>query len=291
MTAWLIAVAAASGSAALMAVATALQHRSATDAPDAQKMSGRQLAGFVRATLAHPLWLLALPADTLGFGLHALALHFGSLALVQPLLVSTLVFALPINHWLRRERITRGELGWAAAVVISLVGLLLLSRPRHGAPSAIDVRPAVVTAIVCGLVLLGAALLARSSSPKVAAALLGGAAGVAFAGVAALLKACTNVTAGGGIPALLTHWPLYALLAVGAVGLLLHQLGFQAGPLAWSLPAVTVADPLASVAIGIVVYDAPVRHAPLALAGQVLALAVLCAAGIMLSRRTKCHAG
>jgi hypothetical protein len=35
----------------------------------------RQLAGFVRATLRHPWWLAGMACSTIGFALHALALH------------------------------------------------------------------------------------------------------------------------------------------------------------------------------------------------------------------------
>ena len=103
------------------------------------------------------------------------------------------------------------------------------------------------TPIAAGGLTVGAAavcvLVARDHPGATAAALLGIATGFAHAGTATLTKACTNLLAHS--PAtLVTSWQLYALLAVGAVGLLFNQLFFQAGPLAASLPAMTVVDPL-----------------------------------------------
>lgn len=60
--------------------------------------------------------------------------------------------------------------------------------------------------------------------------------------MATLIKACTNLLVQGPVT-LMTSWQLYALLAIGAVGLLPNQLAFQAGPLSESLPAITVVDP------------------------------------------------
>ncbi len=281
----LLVVGAALLSAALVAVATALQHRTATAAPDAQTLAGGQVLAFVRATLVHPLWLAALVVDALGFGLHAVALHFGTLAVVQPLLVCSLLFALPINRWSHGERVTRRELVWAAAVVAGLAVFLLSSHvPGSSAsPSELDVTTVPVAGAIAALAIACCAVVARRSTAGHAAALLGAAAGIAFACVAALIKTCTALLT-AGLGALLVSWQLYLLLAVGAGGLLLHQLAFQAGPLSASLPAITTVDPLVSVVLAVAVFDEPLRHGPLAIAGQVAGLALLTTAAVILTR-------
>lgn len=281
-----LSVGAALGSAALAAVATALQHRTASVAPDAQRLAGRQLLAFARATLAHPLWLISLLVDAAGFALHAAALHAGALALVQPILVTTLVFALPVNHWLRRERPSLRELAWAGALVAGLSGFLLLAHAaRAGTAAPVpDRMPALAASGLALLALLTCTLLARrSGNGSAAAALLGTAAGIAFAGVAALLKVCTDLLARGVVP-LLASWPVYALLAVGAVGLLLNQLAFQAGPLSAALPAIITVDPLVSIALGAAVFDERLHHTPGAVVAEVACLALLTTAGIALGR-------
>lgn len=87
---------------------------------------------------------------------------------------------------------------------------------------------------------------------------MGIAVGCIYASTAALLKALTGIALNGPV-ALLTSWQLYTVLVVGAGGLLLNQLAFQAGPLAASLPAISTVDPLASIALGVIVYDEQIR--------------------------------
>ena len=116
-----------------------------------------------------------------------------------------------------------------------------------------------------------------------AAALLGVAVGIVYATAAALLKALTNVAV-NGVGALLTSWQRYTVLLLGAAGLLLNQLGFQAGPLTASLPAIATLDPLLSIAIGVVIYDEQLREGIPAALGLTALLLVLGVAVIALTR-------
>jgi hypothetical protein len=273
------------GASAAFAVATALEHRSARDVPDARGLRPRQLASFVRATLAHPWWLAGVGFGVVGFVLHAFALHNAALSVVQPLLVSKVLFALPLNHRLRGERSTPAELWWALALVTGLGGFLFAATagvPDNHQPA--ERGPAVAAAILAVAVVVSCALGARRGGRGAAAALLGAATGVVFAGTATLIKACTNVLTHGPV-ALLTSWQLYALLVAGATGLLLNQLAFQAGPLAASLPAITVVGPLTAVLLGVVVYDENLRHTPLAIVGEVVFLGLFALAAIILTHR------
>jgi hypothetical protein len=275
---------AAVAAAGAFAVSATLAHRSAGEVPDAQGLGPRQLLGFVRATMAHPYWLGGIAVSTVGLGLHAFALHAGALAVVQPLLVLGVLFALPLQRRLNRERIRRIELLWALALVAGLGGFLVVATagvaPTH---EAADRGPA----IVAGLLALGAApmcvLVSRGRQRATAAALLGAATGIAFAGTATLIKACTRLLARSPV-ALVTSWQLYTLLAAGAVGLLVNQLAFQAGPLSASLPVITVVNPLLAVLFGVVVYDENLRHTPWAIATEAGSLMLFSMAAFALTR-------
>jgi len=67
---------------------------------------------------------------------------------------------------------------------------------------------------------------------------------------------------------LVTSWPFYALIGVGALGLLVNQLAYQAGPLSSSLPAIMTVGPVVSLVIGVVVFDEQFRTGPAALLGR-----------------------
>lgn len=259
---WLV-VGASLGSALGSAVSTTLKRISATRAPALHGAGVRGLGRFVAATASSPFWLLALVADVVGVSLQIVALHYGALALVQPLLVSGLLFALlmrHVGHW----RLSVREVVWAVLLVCGLLGFLVVSgattavqpsRADHG----VAVAAAASVAAAVGLLLV---IAQRSPAPARRAALLGLCVGAIYATTAALIKASTVVLADHGAVALLASWQLYVTLALGAAGLVLAQVAFQAGPLTVSLPAIATIDPLLSVLIGVVVYDERLLHGP-----------------------------
>src|SRR5437879_7750313 len=59
------------------------------------------------------------------------------------------------------------------------------------------------------------------------------------------------------------------------VGLLLVQSAFQAGPLRLSLPALTAVEPVASSAVGVILFSEHIRSDPVALAYEALAAALV----------------
>ncbi len=267
----MLAYVAAVVAAALFAAATALQHRAASEqAPIAggAKAASKAFGGLVR----RPLWLLGLLADAAGFGLHAYALTAGQLAIVQPLLVTSLLFALPIGAWLEKRRITRAELVWAAVSVASLGVFLALARPS-GNGSKPELGPSAATAGVA-LVLVVGALLAGRRRPARRAAVLGAITGLAFGATAALIKAVGD-SFGHDADTVFTSWPLYALLVIGPAGFAVNQVAFQAGPLSASLPAITAVDPLASIVLGVLLYDERLHGTPVTAAMEAVALVVL----------------
>lgn len=268
---------------AFFSVSTALKHRSAETAP-----AHLRVPGFLRATAAHPYYLAALVADGCGFALQVTALHLGALAVVQPLMITALLFSLVLNHWVARTRISGRELAGGAVLVLALAGFLWVSGASSpaitGPPQDADRVPAAVIGglgLVTGVVLL---LVARRSSRTLAAALIGATVGLAYACTAALIKSMSNVLVGHGAVALLTSWQLYAAVASGALGLVLTQLAFRTAPLRGSLPTIATVDPLVSILLGVVVYDERLRPGPAAVAAEVLALAVLCGAAVFLAR-------
>jgi hypothetical protein len=195
--------------------------------------------------------------------------------------VSSAVFALVLRQLLEHRAPRRDELAWAAALVVGLALFLTVSTPANGVAQAADPLPTLVVGGLIGLGVLGFVVAGRRSTGNVAAALLGTAAGLSYAAVAGLLKEDMG-TLNRGMSALFTAWPLYALVAVGALGLLVNQLAYQAGPLSSSLPAIMTVGPIVSVVIGVAVFDEHFRNGPAALLGEAvgLALVVMAAGGL-----------
>lgn len=278
-----VATIAALCAAALFAAATALQHRSATDIRKLGTLGAGNLTRFVGDTVHHPAWLLGAAADVAGFGLHAVALHAGPLALVQPLLVTGVVFALPLRHWIDRRRPAMRELRFAVLLAAGLATFLLLATPASTPSAAADRMPAVVCAVILTLATLGLVWGGRRPTGGRAALCLGLAAGLAFAGTAAMIKTVTQ-TFTHHPEAVFSTWPLYGMIAVGLLGMLLNQMAFQAGPLRASLPAMVTSDPLTSLVIGVAVYDETLRTGGWAVSGEAVGLAAVVVGAVALAR-------
>jgi len=285
--AWVVA--ASLGSAAFFSVATALKHRSAGTVPRMHHFRAADLLAFASATLRHPLWLGGILADVGGLGLQVVALHLGALTVVQPVLVSAVLFSLIVAHRVAGTRISRREALLGASLVLSVIGFLLVSGAVSATASTTDRLPAILSTATA-LVLVTACVVAsrratrRRLDSRRAAALLGVAAGTIYAGTAALIKSCTNILIQHGPAALLTSWQLYAVIAAGATGLLLAQIAFQAGPLSASLPATAATDPLVSVVLGVVVFDEQLRTGAVPLLLSLLFLVLMSTAVVFLSR-------
>ena len=268
------------------AVSSSLKHVSAACAPDAQTLQLGKLAQFVRATLTHRLWLGGIGCDVAGLALQIVALHLGALAVVQPLLISGLLFALIVRQRFERRRIAARQLAWAAGLTASLAGFLLLAgMGSNSVPhQPVDRMPAAVAALVgAALIVMCIGLGRRQRGGGRAAALLGVAVGTIYAVAAALLKALTDIAVRSPFDALVS-WQLYTVVLLGAAGLLLNQLALQAGPLTASLPAEATVDPLFSIVIGVVVYDEHIRGGPGAGAALIGLLLVMGLAVIQLLR-------
>ena len=238
---------------------------------------------LVSRAIASRTWVVGTGIAAVAFALHAFALHEGQLTLVQPLLATMVLFAIPASRALNGTGVTSAELAWAALLVLGLTAFFAAADPVRQSTAAADVGPAILTAALAAVIVGLCIGLARRRPGGQAAALLGAAAGIAFAGVAALVKAATNLLA-HGVDALIGSWQLYVLLGVGVIGIGLSQLAYRTGPLSASLPALNSMNLLASVVIGAVVFDEHFRTGAVPTAIEVLALAIAALATVELSR-------
>ena len=229
-----------------------------------------------------PVWLLGGLFLVATFGFQALALYFGPLSVVQPVLVLELIFTLGLRVFLLHDGIASRT--WSAALVIclGLAAFLVLASPSEGThvPSAGQWILAVSTR---GLAVLALLALSRYGSPARRAALFGAATAVVWSVDAAFVKQTVDVLARGGLPGLLTHWPLYAMIATGVLGTVLLQGAYAVGPLAASQATMLIVDPLASIALGIELFQEQLNTGSGYVLGAVVSLAVLGAGVVMLS--------
>jgi len=236
---------------------------------------------LVRRLLGHPLWLLGWLTNLLGFLAQALALHFGSVALVQPLLITQLLFTLAlVSLGSRRKPLTRdwlSVLSMCAGVVIFLS--VRGAAPVEGAAERSEVLLALTAAAVAVFAIV---VFAQGREPTVHAATIGAAAGICFAVSAVLIKLTTTDLLVNGVLATALDWPGYALAISTAIGLLLGQQAYAAASLAVAVAAMSVTNPLVSYLIGVLAFHVhvPTDAGTLAAVAASLLLLFLGAVGL-----------
>lgn len=268
-------------SALLFALGTVLQQRAGLDAPS--PAGSALLVSMAR----RPVWLIGIGADALGFVAQAAALGAGRLAVVQPLLVTSIVFALPLGIRFSGQRVHGNDVLAALLVVVALVAFLVIATPSGGRSEA-PVHRWLISGAVCVVACAPLVLLGRSGPPARRAILLAGAAGLLFALSAALTKAVVDELSAGLVHTVLS-WEPYALAVVGYASMTLNQMALNTGALAATIAASTAVDPLVSVLLGVTVFDESLSASPLATVLAALALAAGLAAMVVLAR-SEAHA-
>ncbi len=251
------------------------EQRSTKQVPQRRALSPMLLVDLFRRRM----WLAAVSLNVVGLVLQVLALRFGALALVQPLIASNLLFAVLIAAFtLRRRPPDRVMLTGVVACSGGIAWFLVVARPRGGREivSPVTLLPlAIGLAAVLAACLAVAGLATRRGSAQARSLALALACGVDFGVNAFLLKLVSHTLPEGfGDPS--RQWPLYAVVVVGPLGFLLNQDAFQAGALISPVLAIiTVADPLVSIALASIFLDESIAHTPLDLSGEAAGLALM----------------
>jgi drug/metabolite transporter (DMT)-like permease len=222
-----------------------------------------------------------------GLSLQIVALAYGPLVLVQPLLVTGVLFGAVFSAVLARRRvdylIVLGSLGSVAGLSVFLV----LARPSGGSAQLEQEGWALLPlALVLGLAVIICLLVAARFSGAVAVAALAGATGVLYGVTAGLMKVVTSQFRAGGLVEPFGHPVLYVVCVLGPLGFLLSQNTFQQGTLiAPALAIITIVDPLVGVAIGVSWLGEQVNTSPAALAGELISVLVLIGSVGLLAHR------
>ncbi|MFC3244723.1 DMT family transporter [Gordonia humi] len=211
-------------SAAFFAVAAVLQQKGTEGMSDDAAIG----VGFVIALFQRKIWLAGLAANLAGFALQAGALAIGSLLLVQPFTVSTLLFALPLAAWTQKRRLQWREWMWAGVLVVGLVVFAVLGEPAAGitAPSfRAWILPLAVLAACAVLSMSRGARLPHGAQRSLVLAL---GAGVILGYSAPFTKTAMDAL-GDGLVRGLCSWELWAMIVASSVGTMWQQSSFSGG--------------------------------------------------------------
>ena len=274
----LIAVLAGFGSALAYAITAVTEQLSTKRVKRRRALSPELLLDLIK----QPLWLAGVVANVVSLALQVVALRFGPLALVEPILVCDMIFAGLISAALRKraDPVTgAGVLACAAGVA----GFLVIARPSAGRDTLGFIEALPLLAGFAAL-LVGCLALARwnQTARPLALAL---ACGAAYAVTDFSIKLATGQFS-GGLADLFTHWPIYAVAVVGPIGFVLNQSAFQAGTLPPVLAIITITDTIGAIGLGWLFLNEKLSSGPAEIAGEVVSLVVMTVGIVVLAHRS-----
>ncbi|HST19114.1 MAG TPA: DMT family transporter [Gaiellaceae bacterium] len=228
------------------------------------------------AILTQWVWLLGLAAQIVGVVLQAAALDRGRVSIIQPLLVTTVVWALPLGYFLTQQTVGMREITGAAIVVAGLALFAYFGHPAAGLDNAPGADWAASILVICATCV---ALLtfANRGSLSTRAALLGAVAGLLYGLSATLMKPVVENLHTEGVGGVVSGWEFWVWAGAGIIGFVYQQLSLSTGRLVPSVAAVSVANPVVSVLLGALVLQErlskePPWHAVAAVGALCLAL-------------------
>ena len=274
-----LAAALAIGAALLIAVGDVFQQRSAHDVTDEPV---GHVALLLRLLTSTQWWVGSLLAAA-GFGLQAAAPGLGSVVLVQALLATSVVFALPLSARYAGRRITGRQWLWALVLAAAVTVIVTVGEPTEGQARASLQTWGLVIACL-GPVIAVCLVVARLKDGRPVAAVLLGAVSGSLWGVFAVLTKGLVDQLDQGIVALLRTPELYGWILVAITATMLQQSAFRAGSMSASLPAVSASEPLVGSMLGIVVLGETLHPSRIGAAGLALAVVAMLAAIVALAR-------
>ena len=254
----------------LFALAATLQQKGALNLPE---ISLRHPASLGRLA-GQTMWLAGTAVLLAGYVVQAAALDRGRLAIIQPLLVLTVVFALPLGYFLTNQHVGQRELVGATVIVIGLALFASFGDPAGGKENAPGGEWAIAIAVLAVLC-VGLLMYGGRGGLGAKAAAYGAAAGVLFGLSAALTKPTLDFLH-DSVGEMLSHWEPYALAVAGILGFVLQQVSLGTGRLAPSVATVSVANPVVGILLGVILLDErlsrPAWHVVVASIGLAAAL-------------------
>ncbi|HEY5394477.1 MAG TPA: DMT family transporter [Trebonia sp.] len=265
--------------ALLIGTGFVLQQNAAQSEPDSRFLSLRLILDLFH----QPRWLLGIGCMVAGQALAAWSIGNLPLAFVEPLLTTNLVFALLVAVPIAKASLRFWEI---AGAIVLCCGVALLSVSRSAKPIGLSFgsfshwpAAAVIAGIAFACVQAG-----RRRPGRARAMLTGTAAGLIFGIQDALTRQTLQALHHYGFGGLLLHWPPYALVGAGALGIWLMQSAFSSGPLNVSLPAISAGEPVVGILLGVIVFGDRVQDTPGELAIYAGGLAALVVGVIMVGR-------
>jgi drug/metabolite transporter (DMT)-like permease len=273
--------------ALLLGLGYVLQQRVAATAPLSEVLHFRLLFDLMH----RPLWWAGICAMVLGQLLSGYALQLASVALVEPLLSTSLLFALVFSSMLSRIRIKWTEI--AGAVLLSAaLGIFIYIGNPHSSHRAHADNLIVIVAILAVLATVALLVGIAKRKPLVSESiLLAAGAGILYGLQDASTRGALVTFDHHGLVHLFVSPWVYIVLTAAVIGILLAQSAFKTARLDYSLPPIAAAEPVVGIVLGVTLLGDDISVTPLGLAMECLCLIAMIAGVAMIGRSANLAAG
>jgi drug/metabolite transporter (DMT)-like permease len=264
-----------------------LQQRAASTAPISELLQFRLLLDLMH----RPLWWAGIGAMVVGELLAGLALQLATVAVVEPLLSTNLLFALGFAAALSRVRVHWTEVSGAVLLSAALGVFIAVGNP-HSSPSP-DPNNAVITIAVCAVIGAVAILVTLGKTRALVgeSILLATGAGVLYGLQDASTRAALVIADHHGIAAMFVDPWIYIVIGAAVIGILLSQSAFKAARLDYSLPPIAAAEPVVGILLGVTLLGDVVSVSILGLAVESVCLVAMVAGVVLIGRSSNLAAG
>jgi drug/metabolite transporter (DMT)-like permease len=258
-----------------------LQQRVASTAPLSEVLHFRLLYDLMH----RPLWWAGIGAMVVGQLLSGYALQLATVALVEPLLSTSLLFALVFSSVLSRIRIRWTEIAGSVLLSAALGVFIYVGNP-HSSDGPRPDNLIIMVAILAVLAAVAILVAVAKHKPLISESiLLAAGAGVLYGLQDASTRgALVTFDHHGLVHAFLSPWP-YIVVGAAVIGILLAQSAFKTARLDYSLPPIAATEPVVGILLGVTLLGDELSVTPLALALQSLCLVAMIA-GVMLIARS-----
>jgi drug/metabolite transporter (DMT)-like permease len=260
-------------SAFFFALGAVGQHQVASQSTAQQSFDPRLFLDLARS----PMWWASSFGDLFGFVLQGVALSMGAVALVQPLLVASLLLAIPLSAAISKRKVERAEITGALICCAGLAAFLLAADPGSG-HDHIDAGDGLLLLAGVGPVVALLLVIALRSRGLARAVTLALSAATLFGVCSPLMSVAVND---------IDHffsWPILVVAICGTAGFLLTQSAYNAGSLPAPLACITIGEPIVAVTIGVGILSEHLKAGPFEIVVIVLSVVAVVVGVSMVAR-------
>jgi drug/metabolite transporter (DMT)-like permease len=266
--------------ALILGLGYVLQQRVAATAPLSELLTFRLLLDLMH----RPLWWVGIGCMIVGQLLAGLALQLATVAVVEPLLSTNLLFALGFAALFSAHRVRWYEVSGAILLSAALGVFIAVGDPHSSAAASPNDAIVVLAVAAVAVVVVTLVVVGKRRSLVGESVLLATGAGLLYGLQDASTRATLLVGDRHGITSVFLNLWIYVVIATGISGILLSQSAFKAARLDYSLPPIAAAEPIAGIALGVSLLGDELSVSVLGLAIESVCLVAMVAGVVLIGR-------